>query len=88
MDSYRCGRKVKYRFCYWKFDNCNTSRSSAGAGAISNPTMKPGDDLDLLLIAPYDEEDEPTVTAFNGWDCTLQSAIFPAGENGRPNRFM
>ena len=41
VSSWACGKKVKYRFCYWDVKRCNDYKSPSGAGAISNVYVLP-----------------------------------------------
>ena len=89
MQSYRCGKDVKYRFCP---GDCNLSsgaddlgayeRFYGGAGTVSNSDVaEMKQEVSTVILQPYHTQVKNGVTLFSEPDCTGVSSVFFAGSS-------
>ena len=89
MQSYRCGKAVKYRFCP---GDCNLStetddlgayeRFYGGAGTVSNRDVaEMKQEVSTVILHPYLTLAKNGVTLFSEPDCTGVSSVYFAGSN-------
>lgn len=81
MDSWYCGKDVSYNFCDDPIeDPCHWEKGNYGAGTGHDSAMGNGDEMNVLMMRPYNAAELGAVTIYEDGDCMGRTGRLFASE--------
>ena len=81
VESWWCGKNLKYEFCDNVDGDCSWNRGISGAGNIKSPLSGHPNEMDKITLQYYDPIETGAVTAFTNLHCENWAGRLDAAED-------